>query len=266
MIFKKKLYFPKSKRNVTLEISLPHYDSKNPVFMDVLYFLDGQNAFKDSSAAFGRSIRAGKYLNLFSKHTHHQMLGVAVYNAGSDLGRTNEYLPFSIATEEKTLWKEHQTQISKNFCDDFVHTLFPYIEKNYPVLQGKKHRFLYGSSLAAITALYTSFQYPDSFQVIGAFSTASFLCEKELFDFMKEKGNPESKVFLYVGLKETSDGAFDETLYYESTLRLHRQLQQLNVKHRLVISESGTHCEATWERQLLDFFSFIYEEEIIYKN
>ena len=45
-----KLFLPRSKKEVKLEISLPRFYDKNTKF-DSIYFLDGQNAFKDSHAA-----------------------------------------------------------------------------------------------------------------------------------------------------------------------------------------------------------------------
>ena len=57
-----KLYLPISKREIKIEIYIPSDYDEN-ILYDSLYLLDGQNAFIDSHAAFGRSIRASKYLD-----------------------------------------------------------------------------------------------------------------------------------------------------------------------------------------------------------
>lgn len=258
MIEMLKLYLPHVKRKVTLELAIP---KTNDQPMDTLYFLDGQNAFLDQSATFHRSIRAEKYLRQISRHTNRPILGVGIYNAGSDLGRINEYTPFPLTGPVKAKWKKQNNAIFHAFCDDLMNTIIPEIEKRFNT---STHRFIYGSSLAALTALYLGYQY-DLFEGIGAFSTASFLCPEEMTSFIKERFKPQIKLFLYVGEKEVSDDLYDATLYYRTTKELYQFILQLGGTPRLIVSQKGTHCEASWEKQLLDFFSFLYEEQIIYR-
>ena len=73
------------------------------------------------------------------------------------------------------------------------------------------------------------------------------------------------KLFLYVGRQESSDGSYDQKLYYTTSVELCKLAERLGGKVRLVVSDSGTHCEATWEKQLLDFLSFLYFDHIIYR-
>lgn len=256
-----KIFLPKTKREVKIEISLPHYYDENTQF-DTLYFLDGQNAFKDSHAAFHRAIRATKYLGYTASITNRKIIGIAIYNAESDMGRINEYTPFRITHAANEEWKNQEIQICHNFCDDVVESIIPYIEKKYKTSQ---KRFIYGSSLAAITALYLGYKY-DVFAGVGAFSTASFLCKKEFNSFIKQNMKPEIKIFLYVGKQESSDGSYDQKLYYNTSLELYHFIKQFTNQVRLVVSESGVHCEATWEKQLLDFLSFLYFDNIIYRS
>lgn len=256
-----KLYLPKSKKEVKIEVSLPRYYDKNTQF-DSVYFLDGQNAFKDSHAAFNRAIRATKYMGYMAYITTRKILGIAIYNAESEMGRINEYTPFPITNAASAEWKKQDTTICHNFCEDFIHVIIPYIEKRYPT---SKTRFIYGSSLAAMTAIYLAYKY-DAFQGIGAFSTATFLCKEAMDQFLEEHFKPEVKLFLYVGKKESSDGSYDQKLYYNTSLDLCDFVKKKNGKVRLVVSESGIHSESTWEAQLLDFFSFMYFDDIIYRS
>lgn len=255
-----KLYLPKSKKEVKIEISMPRYYDKTIAF-DTLYFLDGQNAFKDSHAAYNRAIRATKYLGYMASITNQKIIGIAIHNAGSDMGRINEYTPFPITNPANEEWKNQDIQVCKNFCDDLIYTIIPYIEKKYPTT---KKRFIYGSSLAAMTAIYLGYAY-DAFSGIGAFSTASFLCEEAVDSFLKSHMRQKVKLFLYVGKQESSDGSYDQKLYYTTSLELCKLAESLGSKVRLVVSESGIHCEATWEKQLLDFLSFLYFDHIIYR-
>lgn len=256
-----KLYLPKSRKEVKIEISLPRFYDKTIQF-DSVYFLDGQNAFKDSHAAFNRAIRATKYMGYMSSITHKKLLGIAIYNAESEMGRINEYTPFKITNAASNEWETQDIRICHNFCDDLVNIIIPYIEKKYPT---SKTRFIYGSSLAAMTAIYLGYQY-DVFQGIGAFSTATFLCKEAVNDFLEKNFNPNVKLFLYVGKRESSDGSYDQKLYYTTSLELYHYAKMKNAKVRLLVSETGIHSESTWEYQLLDFFSFMYYDDIIYRN
>ncbi|MGM9969681.1 MAG: alpha/beta hydrolase [Anaeroplasma sp.] len=264
MIENYSLYLPKSKREIKLEVSVPRY--KQGIIFDTLYFLDGQNAFKDSHAAFGRSIRATKTLSFAAKEMGRRIIGVAVYNSGSDLGRINEYSPFMIDKPAQDEWKKQNPQNCKNYCYDFIHTIIPFIESKYKTYKDPDHRFIYGSSLAATTAIYLGLNYKESFNYIGAFSTATFLFDSEYTQFLKKKASSNKNVFLYVGKNEVSDEIYDKNLYLNTSLKIFNLLKEKQVNTRLVISANGEHNEATWDKHLLDFISFIYNNDIIYKK
>ena len=100
------LYLPRSKREIKIEVSGPR--NKDNIIFDTIYFLDGQNAFKDSHASFGRSIRATKVLGPFAKETRNRILGVAIYNSETELGRINEYSPFKIKKCAFEEWKKQK--------------------------------------------------------------------------------------------------------------------------------------------------------------
>lgn len=259
------LYLPNTKREVKLEVSVPRYYQKSNTKFDTLYLLDGQNAFKDSNAAFNRSIRASRYLGHVAATMKKRIIGVAIHNAGSDIGRINEYTPYKIVNMAEASWDKQDVSYYEKFCLDVINTIIPYIDKKYPTNKNPENRFIYGSSLAGLTAIHMTYKYPNVFGAIGAFSTASFLCPIQLHEFLEENINPKVRLFLYVGRKETSDGSYNEELYFNSSYELYKIAKNKNAKVRLLISDSGTHCEACWERQLMDFLSFIYNDDIIYK-
>ena len=258
-----RLYLPKSKREVKIEVSVPRY--KENVIFDTIYFLDGQNAFKDSHASFGRSIRATKPLGLAAKEMKKRILGVAIYNSGSDLGRINEYSPFKIKNPPVKEWEKQDVKVCKNYCDDFIHTIIPFIEKKYNTPKDMTHRAIYGSSLAAITAIYMAYSYPDSFKYVGAFSTPTFLYPKEFYKFLDKSEKQTSDIFLYVGMQEASDDIYDKTVYYNSAMDLHNYFKNNKVRTRLSIDAQGVHNEETWGNHIIDFINFIYFDDIQYK-
>ncbi len=259
-----KLYLPKSKKEVKIEISLPR--KLNGILFDTLYLLDGQNAFADSRSAFGRSIRATKHLAFAAKEMNKRIIGVAIHNSGSDMGRVNEYSPFKINKSLLDEWKDNDVSICNNFCDDLIETIIPFIESKYNVSKNPENRFIYGSSLAATTAIYLGFKYPNSFNYIGAFSTATFLYHDEFFKFLNDNINLDKKIFLYYGKNEISDTMEKSGLYEKEGLDLYKFFKDNNIKTRLIISANGEHNEENWDRAFLDFINFIYYDDIIYKK
>ena len=257
-----KLYLPNLKKEVKIEISLP--SECEGITFDTLYFLDGQNAFKDSHAAFGRSIRATKHLGFAAKEMSKRIIGVAIHNAGSEMGRLNEYSPWPIKVPEAN-FKKNNTKVCQSFCKDFIEIIIPFIESKYNVYKEKEHRYIYGSSLAAITAIYLGYNY-DVFGTIGAFSTASFLFKDNFYKFLDNNIDKKRKVFLYVGKHEESDNVFDKNIYLDSSIELLHYFEEHNTKARLVISAKGIHNEESWDKAFSDFISYIFEENIIYRH
>ena len=256
-----KLYLPNLKKEVKIEVSLPR-EQENIVF-DTLYFLDGQNAFKDSHAAFGRSIRATKHLGFAAKEYNKRIIGVAIHNAGTEMGRLNEYSPWKMEKKCPNL-KMNNPKICEAFCKDFVECIVPFIESKYNVSKEKDHRYIYGSSLAAVTAMYLGYKY-DMFGTIGAFSSAHFLFQKSYFEFLNKNIDKKRKIFLYVGKNEESDDIFDNSLYLNSSIELLNYFEEHNTDVRLLVKSRGAHNEESWDKALDDFISFINNKNIIYR-
>ena len=254
-----RLYLLKSKREVKIEISVPR--NRDNIEFDTLYLLDGQNAFKDSYAAFGRSIRATKCLSHFARYYDKRIIGVAIHNSESDLGRINEYSPFVIKNGASDDWKGQNVKECYNFCDDFISTIIPFIDSKYNTIKNKNRRFIYGSSLAAVTALYLGFKYPDAFNYIGAFSTASFLYPNEFMKFLNDNKNPDKNIFLYVGGKEKSDSIYEEKIYLNTSIELKDYFKNNGNRVRLVIDPNGAHNEEAWGNHLFDLLNFIYFDD-----
>jgi len=256
------VYFPKSDRYVKVEVSRPRI--KENIEFDTLYLLDGQNAFKDSHAAFGRSIRATKVLNYVASKMKKRIIGVAIHNSGSDIGRINEYTPFNINKDINKDFKSEDLNICFNYCYDFIHTLIPLIESKYSVKKDINSRYIYGSSLSAITAIYMAFKYRNSFKYVGAFSTATFLFENEFYKFMNSHKNKNKDIFIYVGEKEKSDDLYVENTYLHSAKKLYDYFKENKNRVRLVIDSNGYHNEESWGNHMLEFINFINSDDIFY--
>lgn len=262
MFLKKELYLIESKKYVTLEIYIP-FDTQSK--LDILYLLDGQNAFKDKNATFGRSLRMKKHLDFAYEEMNKNILGVSIYSPSNEIDRTNEYAPFTVTYSYIDSLKKNKTSKFKNFIKDFSNIIIPYIENNFNVNKGIEHRFLYGSSLAATTALFLAFKNDRLFNIVGCFSTALFLYHDEFYQFLDKRKNKDAKIFLYVGKNEISDSINDTTLYLKTSLELYNYLKEKGNNVKLLISKTGKHNEKSWDVVFDDFISYIYEDKITYR-
>jgi len=261
MIKKFDLYCPNSKRKVHIQVSIPKtYDAD--ILFDSLYMFDGQNIFKDHDAAFGRSLRMGKYLAIMASKFNKRICGIAISNSGSDLGRINEYTPFKLEQVAEDNWKKQDVNECTKFTMDFIFTIIPYIQAHFPVKKEASSTFVMGSSLGGLYASYVANLYPNIFGAAGLFSPAIFLCDKAFYHFVDANRNDKLRNFIYVGLKESSDGSFDENLYYNTALKLHNYNKKHNIPSKLLCDYYGIHNEETWERHILQFLSYIYFDDI----
>lgn len=260
-----KLYLPKTKKEVKIEVFISKLNKDNK--MDSIYFLDGQNAFLDSHATYGRSIRAAKSIEKFIKMTGKNILGIGVWSGESDKARTFEYSPYEIDELPEDYKKEFNRQNHIDYCYDFVNTIIPFIEKKYNVYRSKSHRAIYGSSLGSIAALSIAYNHPKYFKTIGAFSTPTFLFHDEFMNFLKENITKYKKdIFVYCGKNETSDEKFLPNDYINSTDELYKLLKENKIRTRLVYYQDGIHNEGSWDKYILHFLNFIYFKNEFYEN
>ena len=245
-------FYPKGK-NKPLELTI-YLPDTNGTF-DVLYLLDGQNAFRDHKTLYNNSLRLEGKLNYVNNKN--RLMAVAI---ASDEHRTNTYSPFKIKNTTTTEWLNNDIKVCKDFMDIVINELIPYIDNKYNTNRGYMHRFIYGSSLASITALYLSLGYKDSFSYTAAFSTASFIYDKKEFNsFITANISNKNNILLYVGAKEESDGEYDSSIYLDYTNELYKLIVD-KCNSRLIINKNGTHSEVSWRDYILDFISYIYKK------
>lgn len=262
MLTKFDLYLPKTKRKVRITVSIPRNYQNSDIMYDSLYMLDGQNIFKNNEAAFGHSLHMGKYLSIMATNFNKRICGVAISNAGSDLGRLNEYMPWKVENLASKEWERQDTRVCKAFAYDLVHTIIPFIQGRFPVKKEKEATCLMGSSLGALFTVYATNAFPDVFGAAGIFSNCPFLAPKAFNRFIHSNLNKDCRNFIYVGKKESSDGSYDENMYYSSAVKLHEFFKKNGVKSRLRVDVNGIHNEETWEKHLMSFLSFVYFDDV----
>ena len=216
-------------------IYLPEaYTNETAKKYPVLYMFDGHNVFFDSHATYGKSWGMKEYMDF----TGTPLIIVAIEcNHSPDFGRLKEYSPFDFS----------DPQFGKITMDWFVNTLKPGIDKKYRTLSSREHTFIAGSSMGGLMSLYAVLKYNHIFSRAGALSpslwTDSHAIERLIrTSFIKK----DTVIYMDYGEEELNS--------HSGMRRTFRQtIDLLSDRHILLTSRivpGGTHCEASWEKQL----------------
>ena len=132
----------------------PNYDESQECYPG-LYMHDGQNLF-DQLTSYSGEWQIDKSLDqLFAQQQTRGAIVVGIDNGGES--RFEEYIP------------KYQGDKYLNFV---VHTLKPFIDKNFRTLPDRDNTGTAGSSLGGLISLYMGLKRSDIFSKIAAFSPA----------------------------------------------------------------------------------------------
>lgn len=138
--------------------------------------------------------------------------------------------------------------------DWFVHTLKPEIDRRYPTLPDRAHTFISGSSMGGLMTLYAILSYPQYFSRGAALSPSLWVAPRKLEQMIRSSSLlPDT--FLYMDYGE---------LEFENHPNIQSQFSRITslLFNKGVLLESrivpkGTHCEASWEKQIPFFMSVL---------
>lgn len=206
----------------------------------VLYMFDGHNVFLDSDATYGKSWGMEEFMDA----TGIQLIIVAVEcNHSPDFGRLKEYAPFDFS-DPAFGEIEGKGRIT---MDWMVHTLKSEIDRNYRTMPGRKYTFIGGSSMGGLMSLYGVIAYNKVFSGAMALSPSLWTNGKEIKKMIRDaKIRPGTVVYLDYGSRELAEHPGMEKKLKKTIGML--MDKGVWVSARLV--PDGTHCEASWERQL----------------
>lgn len=205
----------------------------------VLYMFDGNNVFFDADATFGKSWGMKEYMDQSGKELI--IVGIACNEEGNR--RLNEYAPLSFDYEPLG-HIEGQGQI---YMDWLVNTLKPYIDSQYRTLGDRGHTFIAGSSMGGLMSVYAVCCYNRIFSKAACLSPSLWV-----------------KYDRFLELLEGADVATDTCIYMDcgseelpnhpgcaqALTAVFQLLLSKGTKPTLRIIPGGTHCEASWERQI----------------
>lgn len=223
------------------------YDYEPDKRYPVLYMFDGHNVFFDSDATYGKCWGMKEYMD----YTNTQLIIAAVEcNHSPDNGRLKEYTPFSFS--ESKIGKIDAR--GKLTMDWFVHTFKKEIDRRYRTLPDRKHTYIAGSSMGGLMSLYALLEYNQYFSKAAALSPSIWVSPLKLEQMIKNtRMAPDTVLYMDYGQKEFGNHANMRRQFARiSSLFIERGV---SVECRIV--PNGTHCEASWEKQIPFFMNVL---------
>ncbi|MCC8067127.1 MAG: alpha/beta hydrolase [Clostridiales bacterium] len=218
----------------------------------VLYMFDGHNVFFDSDATYGKCWGMKEYMD----HIGTQLIIAAIEcTHDPDNGRLKEYTPFPF--QSPTLGKiEAKGRITMEWM---VHTFKKEIDQRYRTLPGREHTFIAGSSMGGLMSLYALLEYSEWFSRAAALSPSIWVAPDRLTQMVKNAAIPSDCVlYMDYGEKELEGHKNMRRFFARVTSKLMKK--GVLVNSRLI--PGGTHCEASWERQIPFFMNTLLYDGI----
>lgn len=228
----KDFYSPElgNKRNIIIYLP-PGYDKDNKEY-PVLYLHDGQNLFDKSTSFIGIEWEVDETLDeLIQNNEISPVIVVGIYNNSN---RLSEYSPW---------YDEKYKQGGKGakYLEFIVNTLKPYVDKRYRTKENES--YIGGSSMGGLISLYAVSKY-KIFSGAIVMSPSFFFGNRNIFDFVKENPPYNSKIYLYVGGKES-----DNPEFVNDVVKMKKVLEDFGVKVMYSYDPDGIHNEAFWAKR-----------------
>ena len=205
----------------------------------VMYMFDGHNVFFDSDATYGKSWGMNQYMQTFQK----ELIIVAVECNHEGICRLQEYSPINF--ENATLGKiKGKGRVYMNWL---VNTLKPYIDGKYRTLPDRKNTIICGSSMGGLMALYGATVYNHVFQRGACLSPSIWVAPGKVLE-MVARAHIRRDTCIYMDYG--SEEMFNHAANAEALISTSHLLLTKRVNLALRVVPGGTHCEASWEKQI----------------
>lgn len=211
----------------------------------VLYMFDGHNVFFDSDATYGKCWGMKEYMD----YTNTQLIIAAVEcNHSPDNGRLREYSPYSFTDPKLGMisgkGKLTMEWLTRSFKRD--------IDARFRTLPDREHTFIAGSSMGGLISLYALFAYNEVFSRAAALSPSLWTNVSRMEQLiMGAKHLPDTVLYMDYGSEEMKNHAGMMQSYKKIVSCL--LARGICLDSRIV--PGGTHCEASWERQIPFFMN-----------
>ena len=215
------------------------YDGEPERRYPVMYFFDGHNVFFDEDATFGTSWGMDAYMKSSGKELI--LVGIECNREGN--GRLEEYSPFTFENADLGRIKGR----GKQYMHWLIKELKPYIDENFRTLPDREHTLIAGSSMGGLMALYAVTTFNQVFQRAACLSPSLWVAPGKMLELIARAHiRRDTCIYLDYGEKEMFNHAANaEALFSTSHLLM---TKRVNLTFRIV--PGGSHCEASWAKQV----------------
>lgn len=225
----------KRKAYAYLPVGYSQTDSSYPV----LYMFDGHNLFSDEEATYGKCWGLADYLD----YTETPLIVAAVECNTVGHGRLSEYSPVDFDMGDGL----HIEGKGKKYMNWLTRTFKPYIDATYRTLPQRENTAIAGSSMGGLMTLYALSAYSRYFSKGAALSPSLWVNGETILPFLQEASfKKNTSVYVDYGSKEFSNHSPQRKVFADTCSLLIQK--GVNLTARVVAG--GTHCEASWERQI----------------
>ena len=212
----------------------------------VLYMFDGHNVFFDGDATYGKSWGMNRYMSWARKN----LIIVAIECNHEGGCRLSEYSPVSFENDSLgSVSGEGRT-----YMNWLVRDLKPFIDSHYRTLPDRNNTLICGSSMGGLMALYAALYYNDTFSRAACLSPSLWTAPEQMTRLIK-KANPSKDTHIYMdyGSEELNNHAENREILQTAVELLAKK--NLDLGFRVV--PGGSHCEASWEKQIPVFMDWL---------
>lgn len=221
-------------------IYLPEsYETQTDRYYPVMYMFDGHNVFFDEDATFGKSWGMAKFMDESRKELI--IVGIECNHEGNC--RLQEYSP--VTFENSTLGKIKGR--GNTYMNWLTKTMKPYIDAHYRTLPDRKNTIICGSSMGGLMALYGACVYNHVFQRAACLSPSLWVAPGKVLE-MVARAHIRRDTCIYMDYG--SEEMFNHAANAEALISTSHLLLTKRVNLALRIVPGGSHCEASWERQI----------------
>lgn len=211
----------------------------------VIYMYDGHNLFSDEEATYGKSWGLADYLD----YTETKVIIAAVECNTVGHGRLSEYTPVSFTYTDGTFISAK----GKKYMDWLVKEFKPYIDENFRTLPDRANTAVAGSSMGGLMTLYSLLKYGKYFSKGAALSPSLWVNEGSTVQEFLQSGTLRKNTYIYMdyGSREFDRHSAQRRAFADTCATLIERGAFVTTR----VVAGGTHCEASWEKQIPYFMS-----------
>lgn len=227
----------KEKRRIHLYLPKAYEEDPQARF-PVMYMFDGQNVFLDQEASFGKSWGMYQYMN--NAQTQLIIVGVEC----SKTSRMAEYSPF---THDNGMNGERVYARGRTYMNWLTGVLKPMIDRKYRTLPDRENTIIAGSSMGGLMSLYAALNYNHVFSRAACLSASLWVHPGKVMHMIRSAQiSPDTCIYLDYGTEEIANHPENPKVLFDACQAL--LYQGVNLAFRIV--PGGSHCEASWEKQV----------------